>query len=239
MRRILALVVLALAGSVGSAQATTVTFEDLALDSGGTNGPGADRTSFGFFFNTALDHSHIDNGTGGWNTSDGTKFMMVDNVVPSNPSGINDKITFSPTSGALFSLNSIDISEAGGGGTPTTGGDANGCCSTYAHQIEVTGNLVGGGTVFRLLTLNYNGTTIPSFGFETFTFNSDWDTLSSVVLEGIGASCCGNTAASRGNYFAIDNIGVDVAATVPEPGTLSLLGLGSAYLIRRRQRNRH
>jgi len=234
MRRILALVVLALAGSVGSAQATTVTFEDLALDSMGIGG---DRTSGGFFFDTALNHSHIDNGTGGWNTTDGTKFMMVDNVA-ANPLGINNSITFSPTGGAPFSLNVIDISEAGGGGTPTTGGDANGCCSTCAHQIEVTGNLVGGGTVFRLLTLNYNGTTIPSFGFETFTFNSDWDNLSSVVLEGIGASCCGNNAASRGNYFAIDNIGVDVAATVPEPGTLSLLGLGSAYLIRRRQRNR-
>jgi hypothetical protein len=34
-----------------------------------------------------------------------------------------------------------------------------------------------------------------------------------------------------------DNIVVDTAA-VPEPGTLSLLGLGSAYLIRRRRRNR-
>ena len=226
-------------GSVGSAQATTITFEDLALNSGGTNGPGADRTSFGFFFDTALDHSHIDNGTGGWNTSDGTKFMMVDNVVPSNPGGINDRITFSPTSSAPFSLSAIDISEAGGGGTPTTGGDANGCCNTYAHQIIVTGNLVGGGTLVRTLTLDYQ-TAPPSIlsVSKHSSFNSAWNNLSSVVLEGTGALCCGLTDGTRGNYFAIDNVVVDTAAVpAPEPGTLSLLGLGSAYLIRRRRSN--
>jgi len=226
MRRLVALVALVLVASVGNAQATTITFEDLPLDSLGNGG---DRTSGGFLFDTAANHSHIDNGTGGWNTSDGSQFMMVDNLF--GP----DAITFSRVGGAPFSLNSINISEAGGGGTPTTGGDANGCCNTYAHQIIVTGNLVGGGTLVRTLTLDYNGTTINSFGFETFMFNSAWNNLSSVVLEGTGALCCGPTDATRGNYFAIDNVVVDA---VPEPGTLTLLGMGSAYLVRRRQRNR-
>ena len=233
MRRLF-VVALVLAAGVRSAQATTVTFEDLALDSFGTGG---DRTSGGFFFDTALNHSHIDNGTGGWNTSDGTQFMMIDNVAV-NPNGINNTTTFSPIGGGPFTLSSINISEAGGGGTALTGGA--GCCSTYAHQVRVTGNLLGGGTVFRLLTLDYNGTTIPTFGFETFTFNSSWENLSSVVLEGIGADCCGQTDASKGNYFAIDNVVVNAVAVsaVPEPGTLTLLGLGSGYLIRRRQRDR-
>ena len=46
------------------------------------------------------------------------------------------------------------------------------------------------------------------------------------------------TGAANGslNYFAIDDINVDAAA-VPEPGTLTLLSLGTAYLIRRRRRN--
>ena len=39
-----------------------ITLEDLALDVGG----GGDRTSGGFFFDTAMDHSHIDNGTMGY-----------------------------------------------------------------------------------------------------------------------------------------------------------------------------
>ena len=37
------------------------------------------------------------------------------------------------------------------------------------------------------------------------------------------------------NYYAIDN--VVVGAAVPEPGTLSLFGLGCAYLSGRRRRN--
>ena len=72
---------LVLAGSVGSGAGDDNRFRRIwPLDSGGTNGPGADRTSFGFFFDTPVDHSHVDGGAGGWSTSDGTKFMMVDNV---------------------------------------------------------------------------------------------------------------------------------------------------------------
>src|SRR4029077_3796134 len=61
LRRLLFLMTLVLAASVGNAQATPITFEDLALDSLGNGG---DRTSGGFLFDTALNHSHIDNGTG-------------------------------------------------------------------------------------------------------------------------------------------------------------------------------
>ena len=229
MRRLLVLATLVLAGSVGSAQAATINFEDLALDPFGVGG---DRTSGGYFFDTALNHAHIDDGTGGWNTSNGSQFMMIDNVT-NNPNGITNKTTFSPTTGAPFALNSIDISEAGGvfASPPPNN-------FTTALQIVVTGNPFGGGIpVSRTLTLDYNPSTNPPFGFQTFTFNSDWDNLASVILEGLGATCCGPTPATRGNYFAIDNIVVETAA-VPEPGTLTLLGLGSAYLFGRRRRNR-
>jgi hypothetical protein len=51
-----------------------------------------------------------------------------------------------------------------------------------------------------------------------------------VILKGIGS-------ASSEDNFAIDNVVVDVAdVPVPEPGTLSLLGLGSAYVFGRRRR---
>ncbi len=217
MKRVLALAALILAGSIGNAQAAMITFEDLPLETTG----GGDRISGGFLFDTALNHSHIDNGT--WGTSNGSQFMMIDNVAASTVP-INNLTTFSPIVGAPFALTSIDISEAAG-------------ATTSARQIEVTGNLFGGGTVSTVLTLDNNfADGVVANYFQTFIFASNWSNLSSVALNGIGATCCGQPP---GNYFAIDNIAVDVAATpVPEPGTLSLLGLGSAYVFGRRRRNR-
>lgn len=232
MRRLLALVALVLAGSVGSAQATTIDFENLPLDIFGTNGPGADRTSGGFLFDSLINHSHVDGGAGNWGTSDGTKFLMIDNVGGDSPTPMNNKLTFSPTGGGTFTLDRMNISEAGGSTLFP------GCCSTYAPQVVVTGNLFGGGTVSSTLTLDFDRVTNPVFGFETLIFDSSWNNLSSVALEGFGALCCGSTEPARGNYWAVDDIVVDnVVAAVPEPGTLTLLGLGSAYLIRRRRRN--
>ena len=222
MRRILALVALVLAVNIGNAQASVITFEDLALD---TAGVGGDRTSGGFFFDTAWNHSHIDNGT--WGTSNGSKFMLIDNVATPLV-GNNNTTTFSPTSGSPFTLTSMDISEAGGLTS----------VSTSARQIQVTGNLFGGGTVSTLLFLDLNFIDgVTANYFQTFTFDPTWTNLSSVSLDGIGGQCCGP---SPGNYYGIDNIVVNgAAAPVPdEPGTLGLMGLASAYLFRLRRRNR-
>ena len=159
------------------------------------------------------DHSHIANA----NTiaDNGSTYMGIDDVFGDNPT------TFSPIGGAPFGLTSIDIAEWSG-------------FDEYARQIEVTGNLFAGGTVSALLTLDgiFDGSG-PLADFETFAFGGAWGNLSSVVLKGIG----GLGSPSPGNYYAIDNVVVDSAA-VPEPGTLSLLGLGAAYLFGRRRRNR-
>ena len=179
MRRLLrsaAALILLLAGSIGNAQAAVITFEDLALN----DGSGGDVTSGGFFFDTLFNHSHID--INGWGTSNGTKFMMTDNV--GSPVGQNTSTTFSPTVGAPFTLTSIDISEAGG---------LTGQTSTSARQVVVTGNVAGGGTVTTTLNLDLNfvdGTTANYF--QTFTFGPSWTNLSSVSLSGIGSLCCGN-----------------------------------------------
>jgi PEP-CTERM motif len=148
----------------------------------------------------------------------GTNFMLIDDVGGTHPPATNP-ITFSPTLGGPFALLSIDISEASQ-------------VISYSRQIEVTGNVFGGGTVFTVLDLDDNFVeSTPANYFQTFTFDPTWGNLSSVILQGI------NSQPLNGNYYAIDNIVVDTTA-VPEPGTLSLLGLGSAYLIRRRRRNR-
>ena len=209
MRRWLLLGALFVAASVGSAGAATIDFEDLALDSVGNGG---DRISGGFFVDTGANHSHVDDGTG-WNTSNGTKILVIDDLPGLNP------VTFSPTSGAPFSLTSIDLSES----HPFA----------YARQVQVTGNRVSGSPLSRLLTLDNNiVANVTANYFETFTFDSTWTNLTSVVVKGLGS---GGT--SPANYFAIDNVVVTVAA-VPEPATISLLGLGCAYAAGRRRRAR-
>ena len=208
MRRKLALVALVLAGSIARAEASTVTFEDIGV------AVGADVTYFspdpisgGFLFD-AQTHSHIANAS--WNTDNGGSYLLVDDFF--GP----DALTVSPLSGGPFALTSLDISEA------------HGLSGFYARRVLITGNVFAGGTVSRNLVLDNNWANVLANYFETFTFDAGWGSLSSFTLTGAGAPVAGN-------YFAIDN--VVVTAAVPEPGTLTLLGLGSAYLIRRRRRN--
>jgi hypothetical protein len=208
-----------LAAGVGNAQAASiVNFEDLALDS---MGAGGDRISGALSFDTSWNHSHID--INQWGTSNGTKFMMVDNVA-TNLGGTSNTNTFSTTWGGPFALTSMDVSEAGNPGT-------------MARQVQVTGNLWVGGIVSTLLVLDSNLVDgVTANYFQTFVFGPEWNNLASVTLSGLGAQCCGPIG---GNYYGIDNIVIDFPGSqVPEPATLTLVGLGSAYLVRRRRNRR-
>ena len=210
MRRILVLVALVLAGSIGRAEASTVTFEDIGVAAGGdfVYFSPSSPISGGFRFD-AQTHSHIANAS--WNTDDGGSYLLVDDFL--GP----DVLTVSPVAGGPFALSSINISEA------------HSLAGFYARQVLITGNVFTGGTVSRNLVLDNNWAPVIANYFETFAFDAGWGNLSSFTLTGSGAPV-------GGNYFAIDNL--VVTAAVPEPGTLTLLGLGSAYLVRRRQRNR-
>jgi hypothetical protein len=211
MIRLLAAAALIFAGSVASAQATTINFEDLIADPtfSGMTGPGGDRISGGFLIDSSGDHSHVEDGPDNWHTDNGTTFMVFD---------FGNSITLSPIAGGPFTLTSLDVSEAHE--------------FARAREIQVTGIRLGDGANPTPLTLSLDAfATTPAGpnGFQTFSsvFGSDWENLASVTLLGTGDP-------AGGNYWALDNVVVATAA-VPEPGTLTLLGLGCAYLIRRRR----
>jgi hypothetical protein len=217
MRRLLALVALVLAGSVGNAQATTITFEDHAVPSGTANpiGGAGDLTSGGFFFDSATNDNQLANNSA--NIDNGSTYFVIEGGLFAV--NLFSQVTFSQIGGGAFALVSLDYAKWQG---PTIA----------AATITITGNKVGGGTTAPVILSPVGDFTSGGVGTDFQTFNSfgpEWGNLQSVVLSGSGASL------GTLNYFAIDNVVVD---QVPEPGTLSLLGLGSAYLIRRRRRNR-
>ena len=212
MKRLLGLVVAVLAGSISNAEATTINFEDIAQAHGTETVVTAPTPviSDGFRFDAAT-HAHVSNAT--WLTDNGSTYLVVDEFFGPDP------VTMSQVGSAPFALSSIDISEA----HPEA--------VFSARQIQVTGNLFNGGTISTTLNLDNNLVDgVPANYFQTFTFGAGWDALSSVVFNGT------NAVIGFGNYYAMDNIVVGPAASVPEPGTLTLIALGSAYMVRRRRR---
>ena len=136
------------------------------------------------------------------NINNGTTYLVTE--------GAPSLVTFSQVGGAPFALNSFDYARWQG---PTIG----------AATITVTGHRADNTTVMTTLfpvgdfTAGGSGT-----DFQTALFGADWRNLASVDLLGTGATT------GTLNYFAIDNVAVN--NSVPEPGTLTLLGLGSAFI---------
>jgi hypothetical protein len=215
MRRLLVVAALVLAASVSRAEATTLNFEDHAVGFGIAQPFSGDLTSSGFLFDMSSDVYQLANNSA--KVDNGSTYAVIEGDHPLS------QTTFSQIGGAPFALTSIDYAEW----------QSDLGLAFYPKTITVTGNQVGGTTVSTILSLDgiFDGPGGQP-DFQTFGFGPEWTNLLSVALMGTGA------ANGSLNYFAIDNIVADTAATpVPEPGTLSLLGLGSAYLIRRRRRN--
>jgi hypothetical protein len=208
MRRLLAVGALVLAGSVGSAQAATITFEDHAVAAGTAHPTSGDLISGGFLFDAADDFYQLANNSA--DIDNGSTYLVTEGDV--------SQVTISPTGGGPFALLSLDYAKW------QTDASA-------AASITVTGHRSDGSSLSTTLSPGgfFGG---PGTDFKTIAFGPDWSDLLSVTLLGTGATF------GTLNYFAIDNLVVDTSGAVPEPATLALLGLGAAALIRRRRNAR-
>jgi hypothetical protein len=187
---------LAIAFATGATQAAVVDFQDVSEGSCAFYGPSV--TSQGFIF------------TG--NPVDPSLFGCRAGIIGNNTSNAlinanNQSIVFmSKNGGGAFSLASF---EAGNRADPDSYG------TTFS--IDIMGMINGGGTVSHTVALNGD-----DFGF--FTLGSGFSNLTSVSFTARGVP---SVFLGRGPEFLIDNITVGPAfSAVPEPATLSLLGLG-------------
>lgn len=217
MTRVLAVGAIVLAGTVATAQAATITFEDQGFVPQPpffTEVRTGDLTSGGFFFDMAGANPFDANtiyqlANNSANINNGTTYLVTE--------GAPSQVTISQVGGAPFALTALDYAKWQG---PTIA----------AATITVTGHRADNTTVITTLSpvgdfsAGGSGT-----DFQTATFGAQWTNLLNVVLLGTGATT------GTLNYFAIDNVAVNTAA-VPEPGTLTLLALGAASVIRRRTR---
>jgi hypothetical protein len=133
-------------------------------------------------------------------------------------SGRGAPITMTRTDGGSFSLEGLDASEFYSFHVADR---------PNAQLLDITGTLAGGGTVTQLVNLDgiFDGVEGQA-DFQTFQISSLFTNVTSVVFTGLRLD--GNSGG-----VTLDNIRV----SVPEPGTLALLGAGLLLVgaVRRRK----
>ena len=183
MKRLVALAALLLAGSIGKAEAATITFEDLAT----TPGPRLFSTTVATRFQ--VDYSSTRPTTLMLATKSGARITAAPSWW-SMKYKVSTLITVSQIGAAPFALNSIDISEA----------HSNGFFS--ARQVQLTGNVLGGGTVSQLLVLDNNSVNdVFANYFQTFIVDANFGSPLEFHADR-------NRSISRrsSDCFAIDNV---------------------------------
>jgi hypothetical protein len=118
-------------------------------------------------------------------------------------------MTLTQSNGGAFSLSSLDAAVA----------YLNLSSSFNATSLTIVGTLLGGGTVSQGIGLD--------LGASTMVFDSNWSNL--ISIEFVASGSLNDT-----NAFVVDNI-VLSPVSVPEPGTLALLGLGLVGMGMRRR----
>jgi hypothetical protein len=177
------------------ANASVIDFQSIAT--GTCVSVGNSFTTQGFTFST---------GASNFFSCDGTRNDLPSNGTITVGSESPTVTTMTQFGGGAFSMQSIDLGELF---TSQTG----------PHQVQIAGNVSGGGTVSATFDLdNINDGVGGVADFQTFLLPSSFDNLQSVVLTG--------TLPTDDPRFMFDNIVVDAGelAPVPEPTTVLLLG---------------
>jgi hypothetical protein len=125
----------------------------------------------------------------------------------------HDDLIMTKVGGGTFSLQSFDFA-----GFPLN----------KEVPFLVTGAVLGDPTpIIQTFTPNglVDGNAVPAVAdFQTFYLDNNWTNLKSVTWKHTGSGT------DRG-LFALDNLVVDKPMTVPEPSTVTLLGLGMLCLL--------
>lgn len=195
----------------------TIDFEDVAIPSG-TFGGDVTLVSGGFLFEKVIsdggpeiDFISLANDVVGAN-NDSTYLLMENH-------GRDATLTMTQLGGGSFSLHSLDLAEMG-----FLLGDA-------AGSVRVTGIGATTSTMDIELDFIFDGPG-PLSDFQTVLFGAEWANLTSLIFRGgPGSASCDDC------LFGLDNIEVDITP-VPEPASLTLLGVGLASLGVRRWRRR-
>lgn len=206
-----------------SINAAIINFEDTSTSSAGgiVNGNP--------YFEQGFSISSINNGLyameDGWQNNRGSSNGTTTAYFYSSNSAI--EFTLAQENSDTFALNSIDFSELF---------QVSDSAFVYAARtVEVTGTLFGGGTVSSSLTLDLLSDGANGINdFQTLSFDSSWDNLSSVTF------LASNTPENISTYIMFDNIVLDGGvSTVPVPAAVWLFGSGLIGLIGVARRKTH
>ena len=196
------------------AQAATVDFEDVPAYTS------ANFSSNGFDFKLVGDYALVTPTgflCGPQCPDNGSQYV----VAPLGPESTS--LTMSKTGGGLFDLSSFD-----GAGTFNFGEG-----STFIpNQIDVTGVLAGGGTVYQAFQIDKSTGSNGSLNFTSYAFSSSFTNLVSVRFSSSGSD------QPDYNGFSVDNINATAVTAVPEAQTYAMLlaGLGMMGFVARRRR---
>jgi hypothetical protein len=170
-----------------SSSTVTVDFEEIVVPLN-SDIDALDFTSAGYSFDILDDHSNFTNGErftsqGNPYSYNGGTYFYVHGYY--NSGWVKPEVTLSTSSGALFSLQSVDIAEV--------------VLSIGAETVEVRGTYADGGEVVTTIVLDgiTDGTGIEN-DFQTIAFDNTWTGLSSVTFSAI--------TGNQYTMFALDNL---------------------------------
>jgi hypothetical protein len=195
-------------------QAATVDFEDVPAYTG------ENFSSNGFDFSLVGEGAAV-TPTGAFCgpqcPDNGTQYV----VAPYGPESTS--LTMTKTGGGLFALSSFD----GAGAFNFGEGSA-----FIPTQIDVTGVMAGGGTVYQAFQIDKSTGSNGGLNFTSYAFSPSFTNLVSVRFSSSGSDL------PEFNGFSVDNINATAVTAVPEAEIYAMLlaGLGMMGFVARRRR---